>query len=126
MLDKCRSAPCAAQFFGYVFLVVAIIGFIPNPIVGAHAIFVTNPAHNILHGVIGLALLAAARLGHSKTTLLVVGMIYVLVAILGYMMMHDKMFGLIKVNMADHYLHLLLGVVVIAAGAYVKEGKKKK
>ena len=33
------------------------------------------------------------------------------------------MFGLVAVNMADHYLHLLLVVVIIAAGVYVKPSK---
>ena len=71
MKDKCRSAPCVAQFFGIVFIVVGLLGYIHNPIVGKHALFVTNSAHNILHIVVGLILLASMKLGNSKMTLLV-------------------------------------------------------
>jgi hypothetical protein len=121
MMDKCRNPAFVANLFGAIFIIVAILGFVPNPLVGPAGIFVTNAAHNILHAIVGVALLAAARTEYSKKALLVVGIVYVLVAILGYMAMTDMLFGLIMVNMADHYLHLALGLVIIAAGVYVNE-----
>jgi hypothetical protein len=126
MKDKCRSAPCVAQFFGIVFIVVGLLGFLHNPIVGKHALFAANAAHNFLHIIVGAVLLASAKLGNSKMTLLVLGIVYILIGVLGYLMMKDKMFGLIAVNTADHYLHIVLGVFLIAGGAYVVDGKKKK
>ncbi len=147
--DKCRSAPCAAKLFGTIFIVVAVLGFIPNPIVSANGIFMVNLAHNVLHALVGVLLIVAARMGYAKQSLLVFGIVYVLLAILGYMMPMDAapipnappilpddivgaasnapannmLFGLVMVNRADHYLHPVLGLVLIAAGVYVKPQK---
>ncbi|HUY69110.1 MAG TPA: DUF4383 domain-containing protein [Alphaproteobacteria bacterium] len=124
-MDKLRNDACVTYLFGAVFILVAILGFIPNPLVGEHGIFVTNAAHNMLHALVGVLMLAAARLGYGKMSLLVFGMVYVLAAILGYALMTNNLFGIIEINMADNYLHLLLGVVIIAAGVYVKPCKAK-
>jgi len=125
MIDKCKDENFVSNVLGGVFIAVAILGFLPNPIVGAHGFFVTNGVHNVVHALLGIALIAGAKAGYGKKTLLGVGIVYTVVAILGYITMgkSDMLFGLVKLNMADHYLHLLLGGVVIGAGLYVK-GKK--
>lgn len=114
-----------ANLLGIVFIVVAVLGFIPNPLVSPDGLFAVNAAHNLVHALVGVLLLAGASQGYGQKALLVVGIVYVLVAILGYMTMGDMLLGIVRVNMADHYLHLLLGIVVIGAGVYVKPSKKK-
>ena len=125
MLKICNEKS-AAQLFGVVFLLVAVLGLIPNPLVSPTGIFAVNAAHNILHAVVGVLLLLAAARGLAKQALLVFGIVYVLIAILGYLMMKDMMFGLVMVNMPDHYLHLVLGIGLIAAGTSSKFCKAKK
>jgi len=120
-----RNSTQTATLFGVVFIAVAVLGFIPNPLVSPTGLFAVNTAHNILHAIVGVALLAAAKTGYAKKALLVFGIIYVLVAMLGYMTMGDLL-GIVRVNMPDHYLHLLLGIVLIVVGVKAAEPVKKK
>jgi len=123
-LDICNGAQ-VASILGVVFVLVGILGFIPNPIVSPNGLFAVNVAHNIVHLLAGGVLLGVGKMGHAKEGLLAVGIVYVLVAILGYMMMNDMLLGVVKVNMADHYLHLVLGLVIIFAGVKAKPPKKR-
>lgn len=49
--------------FGCLFTLLGLVGFVSNPLIGAHALFATNAATNWLHLVIGAALLLATRYG---------------------------------------------------------------
>jgi hypothetical protein len=42
--------------------------------------------------------------------------VYALVAILGFFTHGTMLLGLIRVNHADHWLHVLLAIAVLAAG----------
>jgi hypothetical protein len=48
----------------------------------------------------------------------VLGVVYVLIAILGFFMTSDtgSLLGLVQVNHADHYLHLVLGILLFIVG----------
>ena len=124
MLDL-KNGCQVATILGVVFLIAAALGFVPNPIVGAHGFFVTNHAHDMVHALAGVVLILGGKMGFGKEVLLAFGVAYILVAMLGYMTMgkNDMLFGLVRMNMADHYLHILLGVVLILAGAVVRKGK---
>jgi hypothetical protein len=99
-----------------VFILVGILGFIPNPLVGADAVFATNTAHDLVHLVSGAALLVGAlALEQSRRTLQVVGIVYAIIAVLG-LFSGDMLLGFIHVNTADLWLHVLLAIVLIAAG----------
>jgi hypothetical protein len=71
----------AALAIGIVFVVVGLLGFVNNPIIG---LFATNTAHNLVHLVSGILILIGAftAIG-AGTTLKVFGVVYALVAILG-------------------------------------------
>jgi hypothetical protein len=58
-------AKTLALVFGIVFIVVGILGFIPNPIVGHDALFHTNSVHNLVHLIIGIVLLIGAGAGEG-------------------------------------------------------------
>jgi hypothetical protein len=47
-----------------------------------------------------------------------------LVAVLGFFSHGNMLLGLIRVNHADHWLHVLLAVVVLAAG-FLLPGEKR-
>jgi hypothetical protein len=49
-------------------------------------------------------------------TLQVMGVIYLVVALLGFVWPSDMLLGLVRINMADNVLHLLFTVVILAAG----------
>jgi hypothetical protein len=42
------NARNAAILFGVVFILVGILGYIPNPIVGPTGLFATNSLHNVI------------------------------------------------------------------------------
>jgi hypothetical protein len=111
------TAKTAALIIGIVFIAVGILGFIPNPLVSPTGIFAVNTAHNLVHLVSGIAILAGAYTGiGAALTLKVFGVIYGLVAILGLVMGGGMLLGLIHVNTADHWLHVVLSAVILAAG----------
>ena len=114
-----------AILFGVVFVLVGVLGFIPNPIVGASGIFETNTMHDLVHLALGIVLLGVGMLAEKKSALALkaVGIIYLLVALLGFLIAPDggSLAGLITLNMADHILHVVLGVVLLGAGFLVKD-----
>lgn len=120
MADRATAGKTPTQtfalVFGAVYVLVGILGFIMDPILG---IFNVNLLHNIVHLAIGGALLFASK-DHAtaKTVSLIVGVAYLLVAVLGFVA-KDFMADLLDITdnskgMADNILHLVSG----AAGVY--------
>ncbi len=109
-----------AVLFGIVFVLVGVLGFIPNPIVGSTALFVTDTLHNIVHLLIGVVLLIVAMSAPEKSSLWlkIFGVIYLLLAVLGFILVPSggALLGLVMMNTADHWLHVVLGVVLLIAG----------
>jgi hypothetical protein len=120
------TAKTAALVFGVVFILVGVLGFIPNPLVGPDGIFMVNTMHNVVHLVSGALLLAGVytQLGASMA-LKIVGVVYAVVAILGFVMPGDMLLGMISMNAADRWLHVLLAIVILAAGFGLNGGMKK-
>jgi hypothetical protein len=107
----------SALVIGIIFLLVGILGFIPgNGIVGAGSLFETDAVHNVVHLIFGIILVWVAVKAAEKapTTLKVVGVIYLLLAIVGFIQ-GDNILG-IAANGADHWLHLVLGIVIGGLG----------
>jgi hypothetical protein len=98
---------------GAVLLVVGLMGFAQNPILG---LFEVNTLHNVIHLATGLALLAAAMKGDAAITMCskILGVVYAIVAVLGFAT--GDIFGLMDVNMPDNGLHLLLALVFLYVG----------
>jgi hypothetical protein len=109
------NAKTAAIVLGLVFLLVGVLGFIPNPLVSRTGLFVVNTPHNLVHIVSGLVLLAGAytTLG-ARMSLQIIGWVYVVVAIIGFFS-SDLLLGIIQQNTADRWLHVVLAIVVLGA-----------
>ncbi len=112
------NAKTAALVIGVVFLAVGILGFFPNPLVSPTGLFAVNTAHNLVHIVSGLVLLAGVYTGlGASLALKIVGIVYAIVAVLGLVSGGGTMLlGVIAMNGADHWLHVALAVVILAAG----------
>ena len=116
----------AAMLFGVVFILIGILGFIPgittsdNLLLG---LFKVDALHNIVHLVSGIAALAAAMYTESgaKTYFQVFGVVYALVAILGFVYMDDSILGFLVNNMADTLLHTVIALASLYLGFAVKE-----
>jgi hypothetical protein len=117
-----------ALVFGIVFVIVGILGFISNPIVGRAdgAMFQTDAIHDIVHLLIGIVLLVAAKSQSASTMWLkVIGVVYLVLFLDGLLQVKetgDKLLGFVTANPADNWLHLVLGIVLLAAGFMSKSG----
>lgn len=113
--------------FGVVFVVVGLLGWVSNPIVGMGAIFDTNHVHDLVHLLVGIVFILVALLAvqYAALALKVVGLVYLLIAVLGFVLVPEggALLGLVQTNTADHWLHVVLGVVILAAG-FMFGGKK--
>lgn len=114
-----------AQVFGYVLLLVGILGFIPGITNNGMllGIFNVNALHNVVHLVTGaIALYVGMGDGKgSKMYFQVFGVIYALVAILGFIAGDSAILGIISNNMADAWLHVVIAVLALYLGFFVKE-----
>ena len=113
------SARTAALVLGVVFIIVGVLGYISNPLVGPYGIFITNSMHNLVHIISGIFLLIGVYTALTPSMALkILGVVYAIVAVLGFVMMKGGdgvMFG-IAMNSLDHWLHVVLAIVILAAG----------
>jgi hypothetical protein len=113
-----------ALLFGIVFLVVGILGFVPaatKEIDGMPmllGIFHVNTLHNIVHLASGAVFLLCglAGAGPSRTFFKIFGIVYGLVAVLGFYYGDQPLLGLISSNKANTWLHVVLAAVMLFIG----------
>jgi hypothetical protein len=108
-----------AAVFGAVYTLVGLAGFFVSETFAAtddNALlgFEVNHLHNIVHLLIGLALLGASRRTETARRLnLVIGGTYVVLGIIGWFI-QDTAANVIALNEPDHLLHLASGAVLVA------------
>ena len=120
-----------ATVVGVVFLLVGIAGFIPGITTnydmlefaghesGAEllGIFEVSVLHNVVHLLFGVAGLALARSESTAVAyLLGGGLIYLLLFVYGLIVDMDSAANFVPVNDADNWLHLALGIGMLALG----------
>ena len=120
----------AAMLFGIIFLIVGVAGFIPGITSdydrltvfddqGAKllGIFGVNIIENIAHILFGLAGLALARTwSGAKNYFIWGGLIYIALWLYGLVIEEDSVANFMGLNNEAHWLHLVLGIAMIAAG----------
>jgi hypothetical protein len=121
----------AAKVVGAVFLLVGILGFIPGITSNYSSlsfaghmseakllgIFQVSILHNIVHILFGIAGIAMAKRADSARTYLVGGgVIYLVLWIYGLVTSDQSSANFVPVNTADDWLHLVLGLGMIALG----------
>lgn len=109
-----------AVLFGVVFLLIGILGFVPavtkdQMLLG---IFHVNAAHNVVHLLSGAVALFAGMtsVGASRTYFRIFGIVYGLVAVLGFFVGDGMLLGLISNNTADTWLHVGIAAVSLLLG----------
>lgn len=120
-------AKTLAMVFGVVFVLVGLLGFVPNPLVGMEgALFETDLLHNLVHLLFGVILVVMSRKSESASALwlLILGIVYLVLAVLGFVMIPEEgeLLGLVHMNHADHWLHVGLAVVMIGASIFARKG----
>jgi hypothetical protein len=121
----------AAAAVGAVFVLVGILGFIPGitsdfdsmEFAGHESdaellgIFEVSILHNLVHLLFGVAGLAMARRWDSARAYLIGGgLIYLVLWIYGLVVDKGSDANFVPVNTADDWLHLVLGLGMVALG----------
>ncbi|MGX9899637.1 DUF4383 domain-containing protein [Arthrobacter sp. SA17] len=127
----------AALAIGAVFLLVGILGFIPGittnvdqlSFAGHHSgamllgLFQVSVLHNAVHLLFGVAGLVLARSASgARSYLLFGGIIYLVLWIYGLVVDQESAGNFVPLNAADNWLHLLLGVAMIALALLLTRG----
>lgn len=116
----------AALATGIVFLLIGILGFV-GPFVSNDkllGIFLVGGVHNLVHILSGLAaIVASQRTDWSRLFFKVMGVVYALVTVLGFLAGDGgSILGLFHVNTNDNFLHLVLAAAFLYLGfAYPAE-----
>lgn len=122
--DRRTLAQTLALVFGIVFLLVGILGFIPGITENAPGdfagedsegsllgIFQTSILHNIAHLLFGVGILAARKHSTALTYLLVSGIAYLGLFLLGILGVMDWL----PADDTDDWLHLALAIGLLGA-----------
>ncbi|MEO3805134.1 DUF4383 domain-containing protein [Nonomuraea sp. B1E8] len=128
----------AALVVGLVFLLVGVLGFIPGittnygdlQFAGHRSeamllgIFQVSILHNIVHLLFGVAGVTLARSWPGARAYLIVGgIIYLVLWLYGLLIDQDSAANFVPLNTADNWLHLVLGVGMIALGVLLTRGR---
>jgi hypothetical protein len=113
-----------ALIIGVGFLLAAAAGFVQGGTTmnadmetapRALGLFPVNLLHNVIHLLFGIWGVAAARSwSASKSFAQIAGVIYLVLAVLGFVM--PEFLGLVPIGGNDIWLHVLLGAVLAWAG----------
>lgn len=116
MIERHWDADLIAKIFGIIFILVGLLGFTNNPLVSETGLFRVNDAHNWAHLLSGALFLGGAYMGAPVMTIRWLAVIYVVIAVLGFFLPGNNLFGFIEMNMADHWLHAFVAGVLLAVG----------
>ena len=96
---------------------IGVVGFFTGDTVW---IFGINSLHNVVHILSGIVLIWAgfeAGGKNAKAYNKIFGIVYLLVAILGFMSI-SSIVDLLALNPADNWLHLVIGIITTAMGLW--------
>jgi hypothetical protein len=123
----------AALAVGAVFVLVGILGFIPGvttdygtmTFAGHHSeaklfgVFQVSILHNIVHLLFGAAAFALARtVSGARAYLIGGGVVYLVLWLFGLLVGQNTAANFVPLNTADDWLHLFLGLGMIALGFF--------
>lgn len=135
------SVQSASLIVGAVFLLVGILGFIPGittnydqlTFAGHHSeallmgVFQVSILHNIVHLLFGVAgLLFARSASGARLYLIGGGAVYLVLWIYGLFIGHDSSANFLPLNSADNWLHLILGVGMVALGTVLSREQRTR
>lgn len=129
--DSRSLAQLLATIVAATFVLVGILGFIPGitthyshmSFAGHHSmakllgIFMVSVLHNIVHLLFGLVGFAMARtFASARNYLIGGGVVYLVLWLYGLIIDRKSSANFVPVNTADNWLHLVLGLGMIALG----------
>jgi hypothetical protein len=125
-MENRTPAQLYALVFGVVLFAAGIVGFFysaafgtPGKVAPVLGILDVNGWHNVVHlATGGLGLAAMGNAAYARTYALLLGVVYLVVAVWGFVIGDGAaILTIVPVNTADNILHLAIGVLGLAAGA---------
>ena len=124
-------------FLGIVYLVDGIYGFFLTSDTGFTAttgprildLFMTNPLHNVIHVVVGVALVTAALVGPraAKAMNATFGAVYLLVGVLGWILVITQSpLNILAINGPDNIQNFVTAVLLLVVGIGADPAVKPK
>lgn len=130
----------AATAVAVVFLAVGVLGFIPGittnygemgfagheseaELLGVFQVSILHNAVHLLFGVAGLAL--ARTVPGARNFLIGGGVLYLVLWLYGLIVGEDSSANFVPMNNADDWLHLVLGLAMVAVGLALGRGAAK-
>jgi hypothetical protein len=109
-----------ALWFGVIFLIIGVLGFFPPlaPNGMLLGIFHVDALHNIVHLLTGGVALGVAAAGEraSRMYFQIFGVIYAIVALLGFVYGNTPLLGIMAHNWADVWVHVAIAAVALYLG----------
>lgn len=115
-----------AMIWGAIFVLIGILGFIPGVTTFMpdeehgmlFGLFAVDTLHNFIHIATGIAAIACGMASEaaSRTYFKVFGIIYGIVALLGFVYGRMPLMGMMANNVADALLHTVIAVAALALG----------
>ncbi|HVE74904.1 MAG TPA: DUF4383 domain-containing protein [Mycobacteriales bacterium] len=119
-----------ATVFGAIYVLVGILGFFVSKTFAETSdkellgIFEVNHLHNIVHLLIGVALLVASkRTDTARNANLAIGITYLALGVLGPFI-EDTSANIVALNGPDHLLHLASGAVLTLVALVTDKGQR--
>lgn len=119
----------AAKVFGVVFITLGVLGFVPalTPDGNVLGLFEVGAVHNIIHLASGIAALATGFSSEAASRLYfqIFGVVYGLVALLGFVYGDRDLLGIVEHNVADIFLHVVIAASALYLGFGTRAGTAK-
>lgn len=110
----------AAIIFGIFFIVAGLAGFSSALAPGGmlFGLFMVGSVHNVIHLASGIVALmcAFAGPGASAAYFKIFGIVYLLVALIGFAYGNSPLLGMVEHNKADIGLHLVIAAIALWLG----------
>jgi hypothetical protein len=113
-----------AVLFGVIFVAAGLLGCVPSLNAGGKplGLFDVNTAHNLVHLATGILAIMAGALSNKRAGVFfqVFGLIYALVAVLGFFSGDQPLLGVVANSTPDSVLHVVIAVVALSLGFGMK------
>lgn len=125
-----HMAKTLAIIFGIILVVLGLLGFTSNPLVGPSALIGANSVLNLVHIILGAILLVVAFWSEkdSGLWLTVVGIIILVIGIIGILTVPSSgglLLGLAYTNGMTHWLDIISGIIIALIGLTSPKPAKK-
>jgi len=109
--------------FGVILLLLGVLGFVSNPLIGTDALFAADGTHNLMHAVLGAVLLGIVSWYPTSPSLglRLIGGLLIILGIIGLVSvptLGGTLLGIFYTNGAYNWLHIALGASMLFASEY--------